>query len=139
MASIAKRPDGQWRARYRDEAGREHAKHFHRKIDAQRWVSEQTAALVAGTHVDPRSGRTLFGEWALRWRGTLALKPKSLASVDSLLRTQVLPRWERVPLDRITHEDVGAWVVEMSRHLSASRTRQGLSRVNRESGCGGAE
>ncbi len=31
MASIAKRPDGQWRARYRDESGREHSKHFRRQ------------------------------------------------------------------------------------------------------------
>ena len=30
MASINKRPDGVWRARYRDEAGREHSKHFAR-------------------------------------------------------------------------------------------------------------
>ena len=38
MASIAKRSDGGWRARYRDGAGREHAKHFGRKVDAQRWL-----------------------------------------------------------------------------------------------------
>jgi integrase len=124
VASVAKRPDGRWRARYRDETGREHAKHFERKVDAQRWLSEQTAALVSGTHVDPRSGKTPYGEWVQRWRATLTLKPKSLASVDSLLRTQVLPRWAQVPLERITHEDVGAWVAEMSVQLSASRTRQ---------------
>src|SRR4051812_9879127 len=28
MANIAKRPDGRWRARYRDESGSEHARHF---------------------------------------------------------------------------------------------------------------
>jgi integrase len=123
MASVAKRADGRWRARYRDETGREHAKHFQRKVDAQQWLSEQTAALVTGTHIDPRSGRTPYGEWAHKWRATLALKPKSLVSVDSLLRTQVLPRWAAV-LDRITHEDVGAWVVELSARLSASRARQ---------------
>ena len=36
MASIKKREDGQWRARYRDDAGKEHAKHFGRRVDAQR-------------------------------------------------------------------------------------------------------
>jgi hypothetical protein len=35
-ASIQKRPNGKWRARYRDAAGREHARHFPRKLDAQR-------------------------------------------------------------------------------------------------------
>jgi integrase len=37
MASIRKRPGGQYRARYRDPAGKEHARHFARKVDAQRW------------------------------------------------------------------------------------------------------
>jgi len=31
MASITKRHDGSWRARYRDDTGKEHAKHFDRK------------------------------------------------------------------------------------------------------------
>jgi hypothetical protein len=56
VASIAKRPDGQWRARYRDAAGKEHSKHFDRKIDAQRWLDEVTTAIVTGQYVDPRSG-----------------------------------------------------------------------------------
>lgn len=34
--NIAKRSNGKWRARYRDEAGNERAHHFDRKIDAQR-------------------------------------------------------------------------------------------------------
>ena len=54
MASISKRPDGQWRARYRDETGKEHAKHFARKADAQRWLDEVTASMVRGEYVDPR-------------------------------------------------------------------------------------
>ena len=36
--SIAKRTNGKWRARYRDEAGKEHSRHFDRKIDAQQWL-----------------------------------------------------------------------------------------------------
>jgi len=38
MASIARRADGHWRARYRDAAGAEHSRHFARKVDAQRWL-----------------------------------------------------------------------------------------------------
>ncbi len=63
MASIAKRPDGRWRARYRDSGGQEHARHFRRKTDAQKWLDEQTAALVAGTHVAPRDARITIQEW----------------------------------------------------------------------------
>lgn len=59
--SIAKRPDGQWRARYRDENGREHAKHFGRKTDAQRWLDEVTAAVVTDQYVNPRSAASRSG------------------------------------------------------------------------------
>jgi hypothetical protein len=61
MASIAKRPDGQWRARYRDDAGREHAKHFRRRVDAQRWLDEVTTAVVTGTYADPKAGKITSG------------------------------------------------------------------------------
>ena len=40
MASVAKRPDGRWRARYRDESGREHSRHFAKRADAQWWLDE---------------------------------------------------------------------------------------------------
>jgi hypothetical protein len=63
MASIAKRPDGQWRARYRDDAGREHARHFARKVDAQRWLDEVTASQVTGQYVDPQAGRITFATY----------------------------------------------------------------------------
>ena len=64
MANIQKRPDGRWRARYRDEAGREHAKHFTRKLDAQRWIDEVTTSIVIGQYVDPRAGKITFKEYA---------------------------------------------------------------------------
>jgi hypothetical protein len=55
MASITKRPGGKYRARYRDAAGREHARHFGRKTDAQRWLNEVTASTLGGTYVSPRT------------------------------------------------------------------------------------
>ena len=62
MANIAKRSDGRWRARYRDDAGREHAKHFSRRLDAKRWLDEVTASIVTGQYVDPNAGRITFRE-----------------------------------------------------------------------------
>ena len=38
-----------WRARYVDEASKEHARSFTRKVDAQQWLDEVTAAQVTGT------------------------------------------------------------------------------------------
>lgn len=67
MASITKRPNGKWRARYRDDGGKEHAKHFDRKVDGQAWLDAQTATLVQGTHVAPAQARTTVGEWCDLW------------------------------------------------------------------------
>jgi hypothetical protein len=70
VASISKRPDGRYRARYRDESGREHARHFDRRTDAQRWLDEVTAAIVTGQYVDPRAGRVTFKAYAEQWRAS---------------------------------------------------------------------
>ncbi|PWU52809.1 site-specific integrase [Micromonospora sp. S4605] len=67
MASIQKRPDGKYRARYRDEAGKEHARHFVRKVDAQQWLDEKTAAIVTGQYVDPRAGKVTFADYFADW------------------------------------------------------------------------
>lgn len=67
MASIQKRPDGRYRARYRDAAGKEHARHFARQREAKSWLDEVTASVVAGTYVDPKTARTTVGEWCDTW------------------------------------------------------------------------
>ena len=62
--------NGQWRARYRDEQGTEHSRHFDRKVDAQRWLDEVTTSIVSGTYVEPRAGDVSFSgfydDWSVR-------------------------------------------------------------------------
>ena len=57
----------QWRARYVDDTGTEHAQGFRLKREAQKWLDGQTAALVAGTHVAPRDARVTVSEWCMTW------------------------------------------------------------------------
>ena len=56
-----------YRARYRDEGGREHARHFPRKVDAQRWLDEVTAAVVTGQYVNPKAGKATFDAFFRLW------------------------------------------------------------------------
>jgi hypothetical protein len=57
-----------WRARYVDEEGREHAKGFARKTDAQSWLdTEITAAFATGTYVDPKRGKITFASFYKEW------------------------------------------------------------------------
>ena len=111
MSSIARRPDGRWRARYRDAAGREHSRHFQRKVDASRWLDEITAAVVRGDYVDPKLGRVTVAQWADRWIATKAnVKASTRARYAGILSTHVLPVWGDVRLVDITHADVQSWV-----------------------------
>lgn len=66
--SVKKRPDGKWRARYRDAAGKEHARHFDRKTDADKWEKEQVTAVNRGTHIDPKASKVTFKDYAEAWR-----------------------------------------------------------------------
>ncbi|MGH9181481.1 MAG: hypothetical protein ACRDY5_07185, partial [Acidimicrobiales bacterium] len=60
-----RRPPAQ--ARYRDHSGREHAKRFDRKIDAERWLATTQAAHLRGEWVDPAAGRMTAREFAELW------------------------------------------------------------------------
>jgi integrase len=114
-----------WVGFYRDATGRQHTKQFDRKRDADLWEQEQKAAIRIDTWVDPRRSRMTVGEWSEPWMaGRVHLKPKTQSSYRSLLVTRVLPAWDSVPLTRIRHSDVVAWVARMRTELSASRTRQ---------------
>jgi integrase len=126
VASIARRPDGTYRPRYRDERGKEHARHFKRKVDAQRWLDEVTAAVQTGTYVDPKRARTTVGELAPVWlAGKINLKPTSRARYADVLKTHVLPRWRNVALIGVTHGDVQAWLSELSdRGLAGASVRK---------------
>lgn len=107
MASIQKRPDGKWRARYRDEAGKEHARHFPRRVDAQRWLDEVAAAVVTGLYVDPRAGRITFAQYADKWSERQTWESSTRTSFNQTMRT--VP-FRDVPLGKLTRAHIERWV-----------------------------
>jgi len=114
MASIGRRADGQWCARYRDSAGKEHARHFGRKIDAQYWLDSVTTAVQTGAYVDPKAGRLTVGEWAPAWLAAQAqLKPTTRSRYQGILNTHVLPRWGGMRLADVSHAQVQGWVAQL--------------------------
>jgi hypothetical protein len=98
MASIKRREDGQWRTRYRDDAGKEHARHFDRKVDAQQWIDETTASVVTGQYVDPKAGKTTVRQYAVAWQSAQVTRENTTRNVDVALRLHVLPHIGDRPL-----------------------------------------
>lgn len=121
--SIAKRDNGKWRARYRDDTGREHARHFDRRVDAQRWLDEITADILTGVYVDPRAGKVTFREYALRWQSTQVHRFNTAHAVDSALRVHAFPAFGDRQLNSIRSSEIQAFVQGLSTRLAPSSVR----------------
>jgi integrase len=107
MASLNKRPDGVWRARYRDEGGREHAKHFRRKVDAQRWLDEVTASVVTGGYVDPNAGTITFAGFFAEWSVRQVWAPGTVAAMRLAASCTT---FADLPMKAIRRSHIEAWV-----------------------------
>lgn len=130
MASVQKRPNGKWRARYRDPAGREHARHFDRKRDAQQWLDAVAGDLVRGVHVDPRAGQRTFGSFAGEWLAAQTFDVSTREAVESRLRVHVLPTFGPMRLAAIRPSTVQAWVKGRADQLAASTVRVLLANLS---------
>ncbi len=114
MANIQKRANGQWRARYRDEAGREYAKHFQRKVDAQQWLDRQMASVVRGDHVDPGVGKETLRHHAEAWMAMQPLRASSRYNYESHLRRHIYPAFGSRQLASIMPSEIQAWVARLT-------------------------
>ncbi len=126
MASIGKRPDGRWRARYRGPDRRERSKHFGRKVDAEKWLAAMSVSRDRGEWVDPSLSVVLLTEWSQQWLvGQTHLKPSTKTRYASLLATHVVPTFGNVRLSELRHAAVQTWVSGLiDKGLAAATVRQ---------------
>ncbi len=109
--NVAKRSNGKWRARYRDDAGKEHSRHFDRKIDAQQWLDEIASSVLTGAYVDPQAGKITFQQFYDDWSARQVWVGATLANAD--LATGSVP-FAALPMKAIRRSHVEAWVKAMS-------------------------
>jgi integrase len=113
MASIAKRPDGGWRARYRDATGKEHARHFARKIDAQQWLNGVTTAVQTGAYVDPKTARTTVDQWCATWlEGYATRRPSTVRQAEVHVK-QINEAFGSMPLASVRPSHVKSWTAKL--------------------------
>lgn len=112
--NIAKRPDGKWRARYRDESGKEHARHFLRKIDAQLWLDEQTSRLLTGTHVAPKHAKLTVGQWCDTWLdGYRGNRESTVRQAETHIK-RIKAAFGTMPLGSVRPSHVRTWCAQLS-------------------------
>lgn len=113
MASIGKRPDGHWRARYRDAAGKEHARHFGRKVDAQAWLDTVTTAVHTGAYVDPKSAKTTVEQWCGTWlAGYATRRPSTVRQADVHLK-HIKAAFGAMPLGALRPSHIKSWTAKL--------------------------
>lgn len=125
MGSIALRPNGRWRARYRDAHGREHARHFREKGAAQQWLDGATIPGANRQGAQSASDCVTFHEYAEAWRSMRLHRASSTSHVETMLRRHVYPTLGGKRLDVIAHSDIQGWVhtLSVTRGLAASTVR----------------
>jgi integrase len=129
MSSIDKQPNGRWRARYRDKAGRSHSKTFDRKADAQSYLDDVGHDIRRGQWIDPKLARTPFEHWADRWWATTTkLRPTTRRGYWGMLQRHVRPYFEGWPLSDIGYMDVEEFITHLlGQGLSPKYTRDCVS------------
>jgi integrase len=128
VAHIRRHPNakGRWQVRYVDPSGKERAKNFPRKSDAEKFLVTIETDKLRGDWVDPRLAKITLEEWTGRWWGaTSHLKVYTRDGYRSLLRVHVFPRFAQASLGSIQPVDIREWISDLDRSgLSASRIRQ---------------
>lgn len=126
MSSIIKREAAKgtvWRARYIDSTGKQHAKHFQFKRDAERWINEATASIVTGQYVAPGAGKATFKSYAEEWRARQMHRPTSAAHIETRLRLDAYPAFGDLPLSEVRATRIQSWVRDLSKRLAPSTVR----------------
>lgn len=119
VASIQKRPDGRYRARYRDSAGKEHARHFELKREAQKWLDEVTTSVLTGMYVAPKAGRITFEQYAREWQQAQVWRPSTGAAVKTAINRLNKIIGTRT-LESLTRDDVVALVKRLDDQYAPS-------------------
>jgi integrase len=118
MASIKKR-GSVYRARYRDDTGREHARHFDTRTEAQSWLDKVTTARVTGTYIDPRAGKVTFTAFYREWSQRQVWEQTTVSTMDSTARSVT---FLDIQLNKIRKSHLEAWVKGMAARGLAART-----------------
>ncbi|MDG5772358.1 tyrosine-type recombinase/integrase [Mycolicibacterium fortuitum] len=109
-----------WRARYVDDQGHEHAKAFRVKAEAQTWLDGQTAAVVSGTHVAPRTAQMTVREWCDTWIQGYAVNRESTVRQARTHIKHIVSEFGDVPLSAVRPSHVKTWVASLVKNFEPS-------------------
>lgn len=104
-----------WKAFWVDNLGDERSRKFPTKEAAKAHLADVVAGLKTHTYVDPERGRITVGELVEEHIAAFVGKPKSIGDKRSLAKTQVVPRWGKVPVSAVETSALKAWMADRQR------------------------
>lgn len=94
-------------------------KTFKRKADAERWLVQQGAMILSGTHLDPRKTKVSFAEVAVLWEAEwMSLEAKTREGYRSVLKQHLLPAFGVRPIGDVTTAAIQAFIVGLASRRS---------------------
>lgn len=116
-----KGPDGQlertsyygkgkrWQARYETPDGPK-TRLFAKKVDAEKEVTKQDAAVLAGDWLDPEAGKVKVGDFAFDvWLPGQDIKGRSEIEYRGVLNRYLIPEWGRRQMRSVRPSEAMAW------------------------------
>lgn len=122
MGSISRRKRAggvSWDVRWRDPDGDHRKRAFHRRVDAERFLSTVSTDIIRGDYVDPNDPTT-FREFAESWRESRMHRPTTRAHVETHLRRHAYPRFGDRRLSSIRPSEIQRWVTDLTQTLAPS-------------------
>jgi integrase len=111
VSSIDRRPNGRWRARYRDPNGRSRSRTFDRKADARRFLERTGTVIQRGEWRDTQRQRITFGVWVEQWWASLgSIRESTRITYKTEVERHLLPTWGAVALGRIDPLAIQQWL-----------------------------
>ena len=114
MASIDKRANGKWLARWREyPGGPQRSKQFVRKVDAQQHLVTVQHQLLTHTYIDPDKIKTTVRDYSKVWLARQSWRPRTRLSAEGIMDKHFLPRFGDRPIGAVRRGDLEAWAASL--------------------------
>ncbi|MFI5809300.1 tyrosine-type recombinase/integrase [Streptomyces sp. NPDC051561] len=113
---------GSWQARYRDPAGKQCAKNFAKKKEAEAFLDRTRDRVRSRTYQDPKRGEIALEEWwDLWWPGQPKGRPTTVNRKLSSWNAHILPKWGKWRLCDLEYQELQTWITTEIKGYHARR------------------
>ena len=114
-----------YRVRYRNpDHSQTDKRGFRTKREAELFLASVEVAKARGDFVEASRSRVTVADWALRWiNSQVQLKPSTYAGYESIIRTQIIPKWGSVAIGDLTHAGLQDWLSAQSKRAAPATVR----------------